>query len=531
MVEVVTVGPRRWARALPATEALALALALGPCPAVLAAPELDVAPSKVELCSGRERLVRVDARGFGGEDKALRLATETDSGVKVVVAAPSAASASAPAAGRHWMLRLSPAGDAVDSGMLHLSVRGPGKAKGSEEFAAASIEVKGGASGIADLVRLELQSAWDTLNERQTATILAVVTNTSAVPFELAGLRMLDAGGPFVATAASGVVASGRILPGQTRPVRYEITVATDARPSIGKHRLVFQLDGSAVVDGCQRTGSLTASRDLAFAVIGESAMLTALAVPSFLLLPGLLFLLGAAFVRMFGWKAPDDTPAATILAPKQTEFWAVGITLSIAGFLVISKLVRPDFFVAYRFEDIAWVWMLALALGGIVYFAIVFLARRQAAAEARRIQAELEANTFNTLDPPVAVLQKMGLKKLNLTLPAVTLSLRAARIQNDNATQTAYVLEEDAKLAWVVPRIVVSIGKQATSSRDAVNAANDGNDPAALALAISVAGKAEIAADWTQGKFSGARRVPLAAIENRLGVQSIVDVVDVEGE
>ena len=280
-----------------------------------------------------------------------------------------------------------------------------------------------------------------------------------------------------------------------------------------------------AVVDGCSRSGSLMASRDLAFAVIGESAMLTALAVPSFLLLPGLLFLLGAAIVRIFNWKAPDDSVAAGLLNPKQTEFWAVGITLSIVGFVLITAFGRADFFVAYRFEDIALVWMAALLLGAATYSGLVWVLKRLAAAQALRLAAELAATTFNEQDPPVAVLQKMGLKNMQLTLRAVNLSLRTAKIQNDDETQTAYVLEEDRQSAWVVPGIVVSIAEQATASRYAVNAANNANDPASLAAALAAASKTDIAADWTRGKFSGSRHVPLAAIKQRLGMQSVVDV------
>ena len=519
-------GVRRWARSLPGKEALALVLALGPGAAVCAAPALEVAPARTELCSGRERLVRVDARGFSAGASQLRIGTETDSGVQVAFAAPPGASAAGSVAGPHWLLRLSPAGATVDGGVLHVFVRGPGQANGAEEFAAASVEIKAGEAGIAQLARLELHSAWETLNERQTAGILAVVTNLSGVPFDVAGLGVLDSGRPFVATAASGAAAGVRILPGQIYARRFDVTVAEGDRPPIGKHRLVFQLDGSAVVDGCKRSGSLTAGRDLAFAVIGESAVLTALAVPSFLLLPGLLFLLGAAIVRIFNWKAPDDTVASGMLEPKKTEFWAVGVTLSILGFLLISRFVRQDFFVAYRFEDIAWVWFLALLAGASSYFVVVLLLRVQAEREARRRAAALAATTFDTLDAPVTVLQKMGRKGLPLTLQAVILSLRIARIQNDDETQTAYVLEEDGKSAWVVPQIVVTIAENAEDPRRAaVNAANDRNDPAALAAAIMAAAGAGVAADWTRGKFGGARSVPVAAIKARLATQSIVEV------
>lgn len=506
--------------------------AVWPCLAVLfpldalAQAQLDVSPSKVEVCAGRSRVVRVTASNLD-PSSAVQLNWKSDTNAIIEAESLPGGLASDSAAKTTWLLRLSAPPEGAVPGVIHLYAKGAATGKSGVRLAATSLEVKPPDGSAAFPATLALHSAWETINEKQHATIIAAVSNTSPAALRVKRIVLVGNGAPFVAELAGSASPPWIMLPGETRTQTFSLHVGKGDRPPIGKHRLVFQVDATATVDGCERNGSLLAHRDLGFAVIGESAILTALAIPSFLLVPGFLCLLVPAIfwrlnLRPPGQEGQNDFP----LSPKSPEFWTVGITLSILGFGLASQLTgRSDLFVAYRFEDVVWTWMASLAVGTLVYLAYVWWRRR---VEAKRKQEEAERlRLFEFTDEdkdklPIDILEKLGRRGESLETMEVEVDLDKAGIGSGKVT--AYVLARTDSGTWISPRIELDTDDLDETTDEAITAAYEANnkkgDAEQLARALNKAGSTNALAIWSkpegQPHLPGPRRVANDCVKDR---------------
>lgn len=480
--------------------------------AAFAQGSLEVSPSRVELCAGRIRLVRVTATNLGPASTVqLNWKTDTNAIIKAE-SLPQGISKDA-AAMSTWLLHLSAPPTGAIPGVIHLYAKGAATAKTDVPIAAASLEVNPPAWSAEFPAKLELFSAWETINEKQKAIIVAAVSNTSLATLRVNRIFLVDGGAPFVADQCQPTITGANFVadqcqpthmgsastprnmkPGETLTWTFLVYVKEGDRPPIGKHQLVFQVDASATVDGCERNGSLVAHRNLGFAVIGESAILTALAIPSFLLVPGFLFLLAPSIFWRFKLRPPgkedmEDFP----LKPMSPEFWTVSVTVSIVGFLLASLLTgRSDMFVAYRFEDVVWTWMASLIVGTLAYLGYVVWRRR----------AE-----FTYEDKPIDILEKLGRKGTSLNTMMVEVDLEKAKIGSGKTT--AYVLACSDAHTWISPRIELRTENLDEETLKPIKTAFDTLNAGELASALKMTGDPKAIAIWGQSKLLGPRRVP----------------------
>jgi hypothetical protein len=147
-----------------------------------------------------------------------------------------------------------------------------------------------------------------------------------------------------------------------------ELFLKTNERVRSGKYPVVVKIDLSWRALCRPMLGSLVVSREIEVGVAGESAVLTAVAVPSFLLLPGFLMVTAFALLwnrRLFRPSSSADFP----LTKGEPDFWLAAVTLSMMMAVAYPYLSgRGSYLTAYGSEDVLLVWFLSIGLGVIGY-------------------------------------------------------------------------------------------------------------------------------------------------------------------
>jgi hypothetical protein len=151
------------------------------------------------------------------------------------------------------------------------------------------------------------------------------------------------------------------LAPQQSRAVPITVTAGNAVQP--GKHLLLFEIDLEQVKYGYAWTETLIATQAFTIGILGESEILTAIGVPSFLLLPG--FLIVVSF-RMLWTGVPPKRRLD--LDPKSADFWLIAILLSLgAAFLyplLTGWLGQPrNYLEGYGLRDIVNVWFGSVGL------------------------------------------------------------------------------------------------------------------------------------------------------------------------
>ena len=235
------------------------------------------------------------------------------------------------------------------------------------------------------IASVRVETSLDLLRERRDVPLFLVVTNLSGRPLSISSMtvekpsfitiatRAHDDPEPYVSAGASGYeigpdgsvplpAPSTTLPPLEARTFRF-FARAKDAFPS-GKHLLLFKVDVRQRGYGQEWTGTLVATHPFGIGVLGESELLTALGVPSFLLLPGFLILV----VLKFAWQRV--APRKQIeLDPKGTEFWMLAAFLSIIATLVYPIVtgwwgVSRNYLDGYGLRDVMNVWFGAMFVG-----------------------------------------------------------------------------------------------------------------------------------------------------------------------
>jgi hypothetical protein len=233
-----------------------------------------------------------------------------------------------------------------------------------------------------------------------------------------------------------------------------------------GKYNLLASakvtLDGTVLA-------ALSASQAVEVGVLGESDLLNLLGVPSLLLLPGFLFLITLRILQVT-LVAPV---AATTLKPKEADFWAVAIALSLAfAFLYpwatehLAPEGRRDYLVAYGLRDLVYVYAAAIVLGCLAFFVwriLVWCASLYRAWQLRRCVPQAG-------DDPVVILGKLVRADSGFGL-----DLPAAHLQGTPATQQLLVLSPWSKgdTVWLTPPAELRI-KDSFTDREESRRANN---------------------------------------------------------
>jgi hypothetical protein len=222
-----------------------------------------------------------------------------------------------------------------------------------------------------------------------------------------------------------------------------EFRVGARQRVEPGKYLLSFEiaLEGS----GGQPAASTVLSQTVDVGVVAESAILKALSVPSFLLLPGCLVMLTLGFFSKYGWSWSKPAKSSAIAEPTDAYFWLAGITISGVMALLYRWIFDRWYFVSYGVQDIALVWVYSVLLGLILY-AIFF-------GWPRFVEYQ---STPTAEDDPVKVLKRLAWQGRKNTVERKTMGA-------DPNKKTVFVISkvsEDGKSVWVSAGINIYVTK-----------------------------------------------------------------------
>lgn len=313
------------------------------------------------------------------------------------------------------------------------------------------------------MVSASLSTSLASLVDGDTAIVHVLVTNHTGTTVVVDSI--VGNGPSFIRFAPTLPVTVG---PRGVAVVPVTIRAADWVRP--GKQTLLFTLHLTwAGVDGPEQ-GQVVVTREVEVGVLGESAILQVMAVPSFLLLPGFLILMTFGML----WSKLGGSAGVTEQATRP-QFWVLAIPLSVGMAVAYPALGFHSYLRGYGVRDVAAVWFAAVLIGALAASGVYgvratwrFIRKRETAKK-----------TPTAEDLPIDVLRK--LHERGVSGPQVDV----ASIPLDaGETGRAIVLTAGPGLVWVAPLI----GYRWTTDRadqqqtEELQAAMDGSDLGILA-------------------------------------------------
>ncbi len=390
-------------------------------------------------------------------------------------------------------------------GTLSFWISWIGQPEAGSGAAVASLDVQDRSYLTIDkLATIRLESAVDHLDENQSAQLYVIVTNISSVPVTISGMqpfsprfiRLILAGSDpksdscktaLLAAAPPPFKVSETVLQPQQSSTFPVIACVTDQAVA-GSQRVVIEADLKWVENGAERTGSLSVAQTLPVTIFGESDLLKLVGVPSFLFLPGFLFL--TSFHSLWKQVYPRTQAPAAVTA---SETALLSVSISFVSALVYPLMAHRSYLQGYGVRDVMNVWfgsiMAAIIawcfVGGVRLLAVWIRRWRQhrAAEKARREHDErIRERTATKDDSALDMLRRMSLVGMEPPPEQATVSLDGARpapcfiVMNPSA---------DDPHCWVAPPILLS-------SKQPIARPQSRADVAALLLKPDVSGNFE---------------------------------------
>lgn len=280
---------------------------------------------------------------------------------------------------------------------------------------------------------------------------------------------------------------------GNSRVLPYVIVTRPPVEP--GEQTVLWEMDVAWNDGNMSRRSTLVAKHDFSVSVLGSSALLEAVKVPSLFMLPGALVVMTIVFLRR-RW-APRVETKLSVFNP---EFWLVAVAISIGAIYgyrwFTAWLGQPrDYMARYGVEDIFRLWLGSLAGGFLIYLLLV---GREALW--RRFQAYRRSRWLPTPnDSPVELLRKLARNGMGLELPQI-------RWENDDGAHLAFeLLTLEDGTHWLAPLISLRWGNRNDELRMEVNSAISNNNPLKLADLLETAEKIKVCrVDWESSGPSG---------------------------
>ncbi|MFA6166915.1 MAG: hypothetical protein WC700_09880 [Gemmatimonadaceae bacterium] len=290
------------------------------------------------------------------------------------------------------------------------------------------------------------------LKDNQTDTVHLILRNKVDVPVDVGPIR---AAAPSFIQVDAGMTV--RLQPHETQVVVIGLKASNRVRS--GERGVVFFMPVHwPTADGIV-TATAIFSRELTIGVVGESEVLTLLAVPSFLVLPGFLILMTIGLL----WRiAVFGRGRQLTFKPPLLEFWVIAVTLSGAMAWAFG-LAGDSYLDSYGVTDIArvWMWSLTIAVAFVAMDALTHMLYQRA----RSMLYEP-----NRHDDPPATLEKLSRRGFGLELERLA--------KPDGKKGYALQAFENAADVWVAPPIRVKwLGPDHEAAESAFEAAVNAKD------------------------------------------------------
>jgi hypothetical protein len=424
--------------------------------------KLDVVPASIEMPLRGESQVQVVLQNPTNKPlEKIALSWFTGTGVEVTIKDNQNLESLAQAGEAAWVATLKAGKEGLVQGAIHFrAVYRLPDSTGAAHFAFANLEVKARESDSVDKVaELTTKTSSAALNEQRPGFVYLVLVNKSNQELRI-GKITYD--GPEFLSAESErkdfeVVRRNNsnnaqqehrgnqpftLGPRDSLAVPIKILTTNVVRP--GKHRLLFEapIDWGKK-DNPQKT-TLMATEEFEVGILGESEILTALGLPSFLILPGFLMILTFRYFarRGKGGTEPEDSLLKNATNP---TLWILAITLSgITAFLyphytrIVLRSPR-DYLIGYGMSDVVHVWLGAIFLGAFAWLSLAGLRR-----------LILLVFTPSQGDDPIRLLRKLSWQRLGILLYQIEVKING---QNRMAFLLQPRREEQEKF-WVGPFI-----------------------------------------------------------------------------
>lgn len=465
------------------------------------------APEAIQLCPGASEFVRIVATS-DSDDAFSKATLRWHTAGNVTVSPQPVVDKDARASKKYaaWLLKVTAPSSAMAPETVHVFLVGELQASAREVLASTSFKVGNAIGTEAFPAKLELDSTWKNLNEGQRARAQVIITNQSAGFMQVTGIRISS--GPF---DVAGIPTDGKdpaplqksdlayvlpvpaaeLAPGSAMVRTFDVFVASSARPASGKHRVLVATDVTTTLNGCKRSATLVASSELGFAVLGNEIFLTAVGIPSFLVMPGFLILMTCLLLWKFGLKpARAAAGAAFPFVPKEAEFWVLAVTLSLPLVLLPGA---PDRFANYRIDDVAHVWFCSLVVAIAFYLIIVFVMNL--------IDRIATARLLSENDDVKATLLKLSKRAKTTIFPMVEVDLAKATL-GSGTTLRFLVPKQVPGDRWTLPGVVYDWkGARDTALQSQIEAArNDRHLPRLVDVLRRGAEAGKITLQWDPG-------------------------------
>lgn len=485
--------------------------------------EIEVTPGSVEIPGEGDVEVLVVAQNTGGSElKEVRLSWFSDAAVDVAIEPPSSHVLVAYGA-LTWILRVSRAEGPV-AGRLHLRIdyiwEGEAGANPSPRVAVGSLAVAPRRpEPLRRVAEIGLETALTSLNQHRPGTVYVVVSNTADLPIQI---KEISPRGPnFVAFDNPDLKQGVTLTSGETRSFAHEVQAVGPVRP--GKHLLLFDVVLEWEESGCIWTRRRVTTHEVEVGVFGETGILTAVGVPSFLILPGVLMLLTVKLL----WRV-DQSQGAFPVQVTSAEAGLIAVTLSLLTAVVYPVVtgwggVGRNYLEGYELWDVMWVWFGSVVVAAVGYV-LVFGTVRIWTRGASELAAWRKQRRTPSDEDPVAVLRKLERQGLGLRLPRV-------RVEIQGKVQRGHLLEPkdgEQETVWVGPKIVVKwlAGADPALQREVERQLSGEGSPGSLADVLE-RGRArrELKVVWKRsGRFDGPREVSAPDEETYLEPTVIVE-------
>ena len=437
-----------------ALAALAVCVTFGqvsPAAAVLAQSaseiKLELIPASVELPVKGESEVQLVLRNHTENTlEGVRLDWFTNTNVSITPLDAQDVKLIAPRSESVWRLKLKHGEEGLVSGKINFRISyglQAGNTASVAQVVFGSLEVKGReADAVEKMAEVVVKTSITSLNEQHPGRVYLVINNKSDQEIRIG---KLSSSGPTFIQIEPELTGIQKVAPHDSLglPVNIRVTDAVDP----GKQLVLFRIPIEWGTGEQLQSASLVASQEFNIGVFGESEILTALGIPSFLILPGFLMLISYRMFSNLGREKKREEESSLKIGTSP-QFWMIAITLSIFMALLYPAItglvggVRRNYLGSYGLNDVVRVWFISIIFGalacGVVY-------------SFRRLQARYYTPSEN--DNPIKIIKKLRWQRLSIHLPTVEVK----RGQENMSVFRIQARKGNQKTFWVAPYIDLS--------------------------------------------------------------------------
>lgn len=472
---------------------------------------LEAVPSTIKLAAGEKGRVALIARNNSAAP--VRVTKPTCIASDALSLAMSKSDSETllipPGGALRWLIQITATESAHDTGDIQFFLdygptEGPSADQTSNTSRAAITVQRAEVSGLDKVLEARAESAMKMLEDPNSGVVFVVVHNKANFPISIRSIDVMASAK--VNTVWKNGAENTVIGPQCEQPFEVEVT-ADSILP--GKYLLLFTVNADWTEQGSQRGGSTVVKYEFDAGILGSSAMLTAIGVPTFLLLPGFLMII--VFVTLWKWWKESTAISLDVKSP---QFWTLAIILSLTTALLYPMIMGRNYLKGYNFKDVCYVWFgsAGAALLACVLLVLVLEAVRACKEEKARLRR------FSSEDTPLAVLEKLALNNAGF-------KLKQGQVTRNGKPATAFVLPENPGAGpTVAPLIELSAPSDLTSeTEDELNALLVQYD--ATRALIDFMQRWKITARWSAGPLGGV--VPVSEVkESGLAAASLVELV-----